>query len=175
MQTPEGTEKHLDEAAQVRYLRPEEMEFSRGEGGSLRLTLKDDRTLLVVAARRCFPLAEPSRFISVRDGAGNEAGIIPDLADLTPEARDLVRDVLNLVYYTPRITQLKSLRHRWGGVEWQVETDHGSRRFITKGVHDTMAEVQPGRYIISDVDGNRYELRADDLDAPSRTLLDRLV
>jgi len=38
-----------------------------------------------------------------------------------------------------------------------------------------MSEVAPGRYIITDVDGNRCEILACALDDASRIKLDRLV
>lgn len=169
------TEKNLDEAARVRYLEPGEFELFRTPGGALRLTLRDDKSFLRVKARRCFPFAFPSRYVSVRDGADEEIGIIRDLGDLSSLYRTWILQDLDMRYFTPRIRSIGSIRQRWGGVVWHVDTDRGAKMLITKSVHDTMSEVAPGRYIITDVDGNRYEILASALDDPSRAKLERLV
>lgn len=170
-----NTEKSLDEAAQVRYLEPGSFALMRTTSGGLKLTLNDDRSFLRVRARRCFPFAFPSRYVSLRDGADQEIGIISDLASFPKEYKDWIEEDLEMRYYTPRVSSIESIRHRFGGVEWRVVTDRGPRRMITRGVHDTMMEVEIGRHIITDVDGNRYELFADALDEQSRAKLDRLI
>jgi hypothetical protein len=172
---PSQTEKSLDEAANVRYLEQGDFELFRTEGGSLRITLKNDRSILRVKTRRCFPFSFTRKYISIRDGNEEEIGIIKDLAALSKEYRRWIEENLDLRYFTPVVKSIKSLKHRYGGVEWNLLTDRGARRIITKGVHDTMTEVEPGRYLITDVDGNRYEIFADKLDEQSRVLMDRLV
>lgn len=168
-------ERGLDEAANVRYLRPEDVQFLRTPAGCLRVRVGDERTLLRVKARRCFPFAEPDRFISIRDGADQEVGIIRNLPDFPPQVREWVREALEFSYFTPRVTAILSIRQRWGGVEWHVRTDAGPKRFITRGVHDTAREIHPGRTLVTDVDGNRYEIPENDLSEADRRLLDRLL
>lgn len=172
---PQTTEKGLDEAANVRYLKADEFVLLRGEGGGLRLTLTGERTVLRVKTRRCFPLGAPGRFISVRDGSDQEIGIIPDLMDLPPEWRSWIEDDLSMRYFMPVVKSIVSLKQRWGGLEWRLETDRGGRKVITKRIHDCVSEVDQGRYLMTDVDGNRYELRLDALDAASRLKLDKLL
>ncbi len=169
------TEMGLDEAGNVKYLAPDDFILFRTDGGGLRLTLKDDRSFLRVKARRCFPFSISTKFISLRGGDDEEIGIVPDLADLSKEYRRWIEEDLNIRYFTPRVTAIESIRYRPGGVEWHLETDRGSKRVITKSVHDTMSEVEPGRYIITDVEGNRYEIITEELDESSRGLLERLV
>lgn len=175
--TTEQTEtaEDLDAAAQVRYLKPDDFELTRTEGGGLRMTLKDEKTILRVKAKRAFPFTYPTRYISVRDGNDEEIGIVADLAQLSKQYRHWLEEELDIRYFTPRVTAIKLIRHRFGGVEWHVDTDCGFKRLITKGVHDTMTEVEPGRYVITDVDGNRYEVLTDEIDPSSRELLDRLI
>ncbi len=43
----------------MRYLEPEEFTLIRTASGGLRMTLKDDRSILRVKVRRCFPFAFP--------------------------------------------------------------------------------------------------------------------
>lgn len=169
------TEQSLDEAANVKYLSPDDFILFKGEGGGLRLTLKDQKSVLRVKAKRCFPLAFQTKYISIRDGNDEEIGIIADLAHLSKEYRRWIEEDLDVRYFTPRVKTIKLIKHRFGGIEWQVDTDCGSKRFITKGLHDTMTEVEPGRFIITDVDGNRYEVLTEWLDEPSRAKIERLV
>ena len=175
MAEEQATDKSLDEAANVRYLAPGEFELIRGEGGMLRLTLKDDKSFVRAKARRCFPFSFATRYISLRDGADEEIGIIRDLAELSGDCRRWIEDDLDMRYFTPRVKSIRLIKHRFGGVEWHLLTDRGAKKVITKGVHDTMSEVDPGRYVITDVDGNRYELLTEKLDQASRDKLEQLV
>lgn len=168
-------EQNLDEAANVRYLKAGDFDLCPTQAGGLRMTLKDERTVLRIKARRCFPFSSPSKYISIRDGNDDEIGIISDLAHISKEYRSWIEDDLEMRYFTPRVASIKLIRQRFGGVEWHVDTDCGSKRLITKGVHDTMTEVEPGRYVITDVDGNRYEVFVDELDPASREKIDRLI
>ena len=169
------TEEDRDEAANVKYLKPGDFALFQSEGGGLRLTLADSKSVLRVKAKRCFPFTFSNRYISIRDGNDEEIGIIPDLGLLSKEYRRWIEDDLDIRYFTPRVKAIKSIRYRFGGIEWHVVTDCGPKRLITKGVHDTMMEVEPGRYVINDVDGNRYEVLDDELDEASRGRLGRLI
>ena len=175
LKTNEETAEARDEAANVKYLKPGDFVLFRSEGGGLRLTLTDSKSVLRVKAKRCFPFTFSTRYISIRDGNDEEIGIIPDLAALSKEYRRWIEDDLDIRYFTPRVKAITSIRYRFGGIEWHVETDCGPKRLITKGVHDTMMEVELGRYVINDVDGNRYEVFTDDLDEASAGRLGRLI
>lgn len=168
-------DKSLDEAAKVRYLEPEDFKLLKNDGGGLRLTLTGEKSTLRVKARRCFPQSFGDKFISIRDGSEEEIGIIRDLAKLDKQSRRWIEDDLEMRYFTPQVLSINAIKHRFGGVEWHLDTDRGPKKAITRGVHDTMIETQPGRFIITDVDGNRYELCIDTLDESSRTKLDHLV
>lgn len=170
-----NTDKSLDEAAKVRYLEQGDFELLPTDGGGLRLTLKGERSALRVKARRCFPHSFDTRYISLRCGAEEEIGIIRDLADLSKEYRRWIEDDLEMRYFMPRVKSIIAIKHRFGGVEWHTETDRGPKKLITRGVHDAMTEVEPGRFIITDVDGNRFEVCMDTIDEPSRARLDQLI
>lgn len=165
----------LDDAAHVRYLKAEDFELLRTPAGGLRLTLKGEKSVLRVKARRCFPYSMPDRFVSIRDGADGEIGIIANLKDLPADYRRWIEEDLEMRYYVPSVRTIKAIRQRFGGIEWHVETDRGPKRLITKGVHDTMTEVEIGRFVVTDVDGNRYEIFTDKLDPVSREWLNRLI
>jgi len=169
------TEQEADDSVGVKYLGPDDFILFKSDGGGLRLTLKDEKSVLRVKAKRSFPFTFPTKYISLRDGNDEEIGLIADLADLSKEYRRWIEDDLEMRYFTPRVKSIKLIKHRFGGVEWHVDTDCGPKRLITKSVHDTMTEVEAGRYVITDVDGNRYEIFTDDLDDTSRVKLGRLI
>jgi len=174
-ETDRSEEDPLNEAAQVRYLGAGDFELLKGEGGGLRLTLAGERSVLRVKARRCMPFTFPSRYISLRDNNDDEIGIIRDLAEIPRNYVRWIEDELEMRYLAPVITSIASIKRRYGGVEWTTTTDRGPKRFITRGIHDTLIEVDPGRHIVTDVDGNRYELLEKRLDQPSRERLDKMI
>lgn len=179
MQGPQVSEKRtessLNEAANVRYLEPEDFTLIRTQSGALKMTLKDDKSILRVKARRCFPFALPSKYVSIRSGSDEEIGIISDLSKLDKQYRRWIEDELDSCYFTPLVKSIKRITYRYGGVEWLLETDRGSKKIVTRNVHDSITEVEPSRYILTDADGNRYELHYPKLDAQSLALLDRLI
>lgn len=173
-QTVEPVED-LDKAVNVRYLEPGAYTMFRGSQDSLQMSVHEDRSFLSVFPRRCFPYAYRSKYISLRDAAGEEIGIIRDLKELPKEWRGWVEDALNMRYFVPVVESIRSVRQRYGGMEWSIVTDRGPRRMVTKHIRDTIIEIDVGRYIMSDVDGNRYELNVQYLDEPGRQILDRLL
>lgn len=167
--------KNLDEAANVKYLEAGNFTLFRTPAGALRMTYKDEISYLWLKARRIFPFTYPTKYISIRNGNDEEIGIIKDLAALSKDYRIWIEDELDMRYFTPRVKSISAIKRRFGGIEWFVDTDKGAKRFITKGVHDTTAEIEPGRYMVTDVDGNRYEIMTATLDETSKGILDRLL
>jgi hypothetical protein len=57
-----------------------------------------------------------------------------------------------------------------------VDTDRGPRQFILRGLRDSVHEIEPGRYLINDVDGNRFEIpQITGLDHRSQTVWEQVV
>jgi hypothetical protein len=50
------------------------------------------------------------------------------------------------------------MKEEFGYIYWEVETDRGSRRFTTKGHHDSVMPITDTRVLVLDVDGNRFEI-----------------
>lgn len=168
-------EEKIKSGGTVRYLQPGEFSMERIEKGSYRLTMFDDRCYMRVSAKRCFPFSMPDSFISLRDAENEEIGIIKDLGEMNKEYRVWVDEMLELRYFLPKILSIVSVRNRRGAVEWSVETDYGDRDFVTWGLGDTMQEVKPEWYLVSDVDGNRYQICVADLDPISVAKLEQIV
>jgi hypothetical protein len=161
----------LAEASQLVFLDAQKLSFFT-HGATLRMTIAGDRSYLKVGILRAFPLSDPSRFLSVRDGANEEVGLIVDPAQLSVEDRRLVEEYLERRYIVPVVTRIVAAKERFGTVDWTVETDRGLCRFTTRNLRESAQRPAPGRIILNDVDGNRYDIRnVADLSRESQDLL----
>jgi hypothetical protein len=165
----------LVEASRLVFLDPAALRFLR-HGALLRLTVEGDRSHLRVSVLRAFPLSDPGRFLSVRDDEGKELGVIADPAGLREEDRAIVDEELERRYFVPIVRRIVSAKERFGTVDWVVQTDRGERRFTTQNLRENLTRPAPGRLILADTDGNRYDIRdVEALDAESQGLLLRHV
>jgi Domain of unknown function (DUF1854) len=159
------------ETTDLRYLEPKRLRFLR-HGATLRLIEEGERCWLKVAVVRVFPLSQPQRFLSVRDGAMKEIGLLVHPEELDAESRQLVAEELERRYLVPAIRRVIAVKERFGTVEWEVETDRGACTFTTRNPRENVWQPAPGRYLLTDVDGNRYDVRdLAALDGASQALL----
>jgi hypothetical protein len=157
-------------STELRYLDPRALTFSRN-GVHLRLTIEGERSFPRVSVVRAFPLTDPTHWLSVRFGA-EEAGVIVDLAQLEAESRRLVMESLKGRYLVARIRRIHAVKERLGTLEWDVETDRGRCRFTTRSLRKSTSSPSPDRYLLSDVDGNRFDVpELSTLDAASRAFM----
>jgi Domain of unknown function (DUF1854) len=147
----------LAEAARMIFLDPAKVKFFRA-GVVLRMTIDGDRSVLKVVISRIFPLSHPSGYLSIRDGGGIEVGILRSSEQLDEHGRKLVEEELDRRYFLPVIRKITSVVERFGTVEWHVDTDRGKCRFTTRDLRDNVLRLGGGRYILPDVDDNRYEV-----------------
>jgi len=169
--TETKTSESPAEAAQLVLLDLRKLHFFK-HGATLRLTVEEDRSHLKVSVLRAFPLSEPDRFLSVRDGENKEVGLIVDPAGLSDENRKLVRSELVRRYLVPAVIRILSAKERFGTVDWEMETDRGMCKLTTRNLRENVQRPAPGRIIISGVDDNRYDIRdIDELDLKSQQLL----
>jgi hypothetical protein len=85
------------------------------------------------------------------------------------------RDKVSLVRIFPLSEPARYISVRYGDNK-EVDTDRGAWSFTTRNLRENTSKPSPGRYIISDVDGNRYDLpNLADLDATSQTMIMRFL
>ncbi|MGQ9729716.1 MAG: DUF1854 domain-containing protein [Candidatus Zipacnadales bacterium] len=149
-------------------LDPTTIRLFRGPLGEYRLELTGDRCYLNCRASRCFPFSDPEHYIALFDGLKGEIGVIYDPRELDPESQEVLVEILDRRYFLPTIQHVKSIREEYSVVYWSVETDEGPRDFVCRGLRDAVNELHDGRLIITDVDGNRFQI-------PDYTLLSRSV
>ncbi len=150
------------------FLDPARLSFRR-QGTVLRLTIAEDRSYLRAAVRRVLPITHSDGFYSIRDAQDKEIGLLRSTGGLDAESRAAVEADLERRYLIPLIRRVVHATERFGVVDWTVETNRGERKFSTRNLRDNVVNPSPGRYLLTDVDGNRYEVEdLAALDAPSR-------
>jgi len=150
----------VEDIISIKRITDENAAFTRTAGGFLSLTY-GDKTYPRVAVHRCFPFSEPEKFISIREpeGDGKEIGLIEDLAALSKENRELLEEQMNLRYFTPIIQKIHEIKEEYGYAYWEVTTDRGRCRFtIRQGGGASVIPIGKNRYMIADIDGNRFEI-----------------
>ena len=161
----------LAEAAQLVFLDPCKLHFFK-HGAVLRLTIEEDRCYLKVSVLRAFPLSEPERFFTLRDADNKEIGMIVDPSALSDENRKFVYEDLTRRYLIPAVKQILSAKERFGTVDWEMDTDRGLCKLTTRNLRENVQRPAPARILLTDVDGNRYDIRnLDQLDLHSQQLL----
>ena len=137
--------------------------------GTLRAIIEDDSCGMRVEAYRAFPMSHPEEHIVLRDGGGREIGVLRDLREVALPMRALIETELRRRYFLPQITAILSVTERFGSTEWDVETDRGPRRLAMRQINEAITEISPERYLLTDVEGNRYEVKdLNSLDPESR-------
>lgn len=164
METPPGAPEPmgLREASQLRILDPTSLRFTR-HGSELRLEARDERCLLRARLVRVFPLSVPEEWLSVREDGGKELGVLVNPMELDPESRAFVLDAIERRYFLPVVLRVLETRELFGVVNWRVETDRGPRSFTTRNLRESLVRPSSKRLLITDVDGNRYDIPDLDL------------
>ncbi|MGC8862313.1 MAG: DUF1854 domain-containing protein [Armatimonadota bacterium] len=166
----------VESTGELEYLDPSTLTFAR-RGDALVLTVANDRSYLKVRPVRAFPLTELNEFISLIDAiSGREIGTLRSIRDLDPATRQLVQAELRKRYFIPKITRIIEAKKEFGTIYWDVETDRGRRKFMMRNIRDSIHEIEPGRYLVIDIDGNRFEIpQIADLDSRSQATWERLI
>jgi hypothetical protein len=163
----------LVEASRLVFLDPKKLRFFK-HGATLRLTIEEDRSFPQVGVVRAFPFSDRNHFLSIRDSGDKEIGLIVNPTDLSAQDQNLIEEDLQRRYFIPSLKRIISAKERFGTVDWTVETDRGICQFTTQNLRENVQRPAPGRIILNDVDGNRYDIRnLDDLSRESQELLFR--
>ena len=167
------TKTSLDSVVSIVYITPENAVFEeKNHFLTLQLTTtKEDGTSETanydrVFLHRSFPYDHPEAYISVQDGDKNEIGMIAELGQFPDSTAALLRGELARKYYSPVITAIHSVKDRYGYAYLHVATDSGEMDITLRDASRSMARVDERRVIITDIDGNRYDI-------PDITKLDR--
>lgn len=160
----------------IRYLTGDDVRCLPSPGGAgLRIQIGEEQCIVHGRVRRLLPLSEPDTFFSIQDAAGKEIGVLRSLAGLDEESRLRIEDDLDRRYFTPKISAIRSLKQEGGLWTFEVDTSRGESTFYVRNWRDSSHEISPGRFSISSVDGQRFEVPDfDALDTRSQVLLEQL-
>ena len=157
--------KAVEEIIAIRSITADNAVFRRTEGGFVSLEYANPgggkKTYPRVSVHRCFPFSDPTRFISIREpeADGREIGLIEDLDALPREMRAMLEEQMGLRYFTPKIRRVNSIKEEYGYAYWDVLTDRGACRFTVRmGGGGNVYSIGPNRYLVNDIDGNRFEI-----------------
>ena len=110
---------------------------------------------------RAFPFELGYEFISVLDDEKNEIGIIYNVADFGVESSELIKKEIEKKYYSPTITEIKSLKERYGFSYWKVTLDDGREQsFTMQDTYKNILHTSEDSIILVDVDSNRYTIKS---------------
>lgn len=155
-------------------LDPKKMKISRADS-NLVLKIEGVGEYRNARALRAFPLSAQHRYVSFRDEADIEIGILKNIGDLDEESKRVLEENLRDNYSLPEILEIDSLEAKYGTSTWQVQTDQGPRRFqmVTR---DDVRTIRRKHLVLRDVDGERYRISDyKRLDEKSRMLLERYI
>ena len=129
-----------------------------------------------VKIRQAFPLSFESRYITLFDQEDEYLGIVADPEACDEDTSRIIRDEIEWRYFRPRIERVLEMEGRGGTSIFSVETDRGAVKIPMRDLREGMIELSPGRILITDEHGNRYEIpNLDQLDRRSRRLIRRLI
>ncbi len=150
----------LDKVVRIEYLNSAQARFSKN-GDFIGLRIEKDGEISDyprVFLHRMFPFEELWKEISVLTPDNEEVGMIASIDDFPCEIAAILKEELNRKYLMPVITSIDTLKERFGFSAWKVESTIGTLEFTLRDTYRSMLKIGEGRVIITDSDGNRYEI-----------------
>lgn len=138
------------------------------DAAGVRLTRNGDGTLELKSGARTFrkvriklgrPLYKPDDFASVI-GEKGEVALLVNLAGMKSAARAVLEEHRVRHDLTTKVLKVHSISHQFGAAFWDVETEKGARQFVIRGTSEHVRWLDDDRLLITDVNGNRFEIPA---------------
>lgn len=111
-----------------------------------------------VRPRRVFPVSGKAPYVSFVAEKDAEVALLTTPRGLDKESRRVLDRALLHMYYTPKILEVHDVSETMGVSLWHVQTDQGYATFEISDRQRFIRLLSGGRYIITDVDGNRFEI-----------------
>lgn len=153
---------------------PEESGLLLRASADGRLFVVVDDQSIAVELRQCFPWSQPTRFISLWGGEGNderEVALVEDPAELCDSSRRAIEHALATAGFVLLVTRVLSVEEEVEIRSWRVETKQGARSFQTH-LDEWPRALPDGALLIRDVAGDLYRLPPKhELDKKSQAVL----
>lgn len=168
-------EQLKDSPYEVRLLDPANVRLVRSQAGVLSMEYGEERHAEVWLFR-AFPLSRQDEYISVRTAKGEEIGLLERLTDLNEASLTEARNELKLRYLVPTVTHIEKIKQYPGMWVWELETTLGPVKLSMRNLHEHIQTVGPTRLLLSDLDGNRCEIKdIETLNAHSQKQLSKVI
>ncbi len=142
----------------------------------LRLTIADERSYWSVKPGWAAPLSRPNQYLALLDSKDQEIALIADPKTLQEKSWQAVQVELRGRYLTATIARIESARQEFGATYWLVETDRGTREFITQNLQENAQWLSDDHLLLLDVDGNRFEIPSlEKLEVRSRAIIEGIL
>lgn len=153
-------DQQSEELLEIRYINKDNAKFDRTPGGFVSLEYQGN-FYERVGVYRTFPFTDPNRYISIRepDEKAREIGIIRDLyGDISEEEVKILNEQMDLRYFTPVIEKIVDIKEEYGYAYFDVVTNYGPSKYTIHMSSGSVVELSETRILITDLDGNRYEI-----------------
>jgi len=125
-----------------------------------------------VRPRRAFPISNRADYVSFLDELDKEVCLLAHPHRLDKESRTALDHALARTYYVPRIIRVERITEMMGVSTWHVQTDRGYASFEIVDRRHHIRYLEGGRYMLTDADGNRFEIEdIKSLDPRSQALV----
>ena len=156
-------------------LQPTELKLFYEPKDRLRLTVStpgEEKSYATVKPVWAAPLSRPNAYLALLDVKGTEIVMLTDPSALSADSWTAVQTELKRRYLTSTVTAVISAKVEFGATYWQVESDRGTRDFVTQSLQENAQWLSPQHLLLIDVDGNRFEIPdVSALDARSHSLM----
>jgi hypothetical protein len=165
------------EEQRIRYLDGQQIRAWRDEElTAVRLEILDEQVVLGARIKRVYPLSAPEEYFSIQTAEDEEVAMLRTLDGCDPETRAVIEEELDRRYFSPRILHIKSIKNVPGMWSFDVATNRGDIEFFVRNWRDSSVEIERGRWHITSVDGQRFEIpNIDALDKKSLSYLEQLL
>ena len=147
-------------ATGVRRLTPATTKIFEGSFSLLHCAVTGDQMYRGVFAVLMFPIRYPDRYISLRytndEDKVREIGIIEDLGAFPEAIQQLIRAILKKQYHEQIISRVHEVRHEFGLLFFDVETQRGRQQFMMPWRHDRAEDFGTNGKVLLDVNDNRF-------------------
>jgi len=140
------------------------------------MTLNETQSWHTVKPAWASPLNHPDRYLALLNGKSEEIVMLADPSELPAESWHVLQEELNRRYLTAQVQRVTDANAEFGATYWHVDTDRGPRDFVTQSLQENVQWLGPGHLLLTDVDGNRFEIRdVSALDARSQGFIERIL
>jgi len=144
--------------------------------GAGRLTAwREGVDAVLVRPVKCFPLSDPTRFLSLRNDKNEEFAFVSGADELDASSATALKEALAAGSFTFEVTRIEEIKTDFELRVWKIQTESGPRQFQT-ALDAWPRPVDDGGYLVEDVFGDLYRFPAiDQLDRASAKIFWAMV